>query len=134
MVALQDIKADLPGWPDQVVEQWLLTLASQPDLGWPPPDPLEGHRWEHIITNPVSWWQNVTWALEARDCSFNKLSVATRIIVNKMYQALIDGVDNGYGGDNCPERFARAGEPSKISMDRNVRTRRLSRGGGSAIW
>lgn len=107
MVALKDIKADLPDWPDDVLDQWLLTLAKQPDLGWPPPEPLQGHRWQHIITNPVAWWKNVSWKREVQDCSFNKLSVAARIISNKMCQALIEGVDNGYGGDNSKERFQR---------------------------
>lgn len=27
--------------------------------------------------------------------------------MNKMFQALIEGADNGYGGDNSPERFQR---------------------------
>jgi len=107
MVALQEIKADLPDWPDDVIEQWLLTLAKQPDMGWPPPDPLKGHRWELLITNPVAWWKDVTWTLEVRDCRFDKLSAAARIIVNKMYQALIEGIDNGYGGDNSQQRFQR---------------------------
>jgi hypothetical protein len=39
------IKSDLPHWPDEVIELWLLYLANRSagDTGWPPPDPL-GHR------------------------------------------------------------------------------------------
>jgi hypothetical protein len=107
MVAISDIKADLPDWPDDVVEQWLLKFANQPEMGWPPPDPMEGHRWELLITHPVAWWKDVTWTLETRDCSFDKLSVDARHTMNKMYETLVDGVDNGYGGDNSPARFQR---------------------------
>lgn len=53
MVAITDIKADLPDWPDDVIEQWLLKFANQSEMGWPPPDPMEGHRWEVLITHPI---------------------------------------------------------------------------------
>jgi hypothetical protein len=33
MVALADIKKDLPTWPDDVIEQWLLYLADRADTG-----------------------------------------------------------------------------------------------------
>jgi hypothetical protein len=45
MTTLQDIKKDLPGWPDDVIDQWLLKLANQSGMGWPPPNPMTGHRW-----------------------------------------------------------------------------------------
>jgi hypothetical protein len=51
VVALADIKADLPNWPDDVVDQWVLKLANQSGMGWPPPDPMEGHRWEPLLTH-----------------------------------------------------------------------------------
>jgi hypothetical protein len=40
MLAVVDIKKDLPNWPDDVIDQWLLYFANEPDCGWPPPDPL----------------------------------------------------------------------------------------------
>ena len=107
MVSLQDIKSDFPDWPDDVIEQWLLKFANQPDMGWPPPDPMEGHRWEILITHPVAWWKDVTWTLETRDCSFDKLSVDGRKTMNGMFKALIEGEENGYGGDDSPARFQR---------------------------
>lgn len=30
MVSLADIKKDLPEWPDDVIEQWLLYFANEP--------------------------------------------------------------------------------------------------------
>lgn len=74
MVTRQDIKADIPDWPNDVVDQWLLRLANHPGMGWPAPDPMTGHRWELLLTDPISWWKDVTWTPETRDCSFNELS------------------------------------------------------------
>ncbi|MHC2275361.1 hypothetical protein ACVME8_001972 [Bradyrhizobium diazoefficiens] len=106
MTTLQDIKKDLPDWPDDVIDQWLLKLANQPRMGWPPSEPLTG-RWKLLLTHPVSWWKEVSWTQEKRDCSFDKLSIDGRKTMNNMYDALIDGKDNGFGGDNSPERFQR---------------------------
>ncbi|OIQ77851.1 hypothetical protein GALL_404510 [mine drainage metagenome] len=107
MVSLYDIKSDFPGWPDDVIEQWLLKFANQPEMGWPPPDPMDGHRWEILITQPVAWWKDVTWKLETRDCGFDKLSLDGRKTMNGMFKALIEGEENGFGGDNSPARFQR---------------------------
>jgi hypothetical protein len=49
MVSLADIKKDLPEWPDDVIEQWLLYFANEPDCGWPPPEPLGAHRWAGLL-------------------------------------------------------------------------------------
>jgi len=105
LVALADIKADLPDWPDDVVDQWLLNLANQEGMGWPPPIPFNGHRWQYIIVKPVSWWKKVTWTKESRDCSFDALSLNSRKIMNSMFEALVLGIENGYGGDNSKKRF-----------------------------
>jgi hypothetical protein len=54
MVTVADIKKDLPDWPDDVVDQWLVYFANEPDGGWPPPNPLGDHRWSrlHIVRLP----------------------------------------------------------------------------------
>ena len=49
MVDVADIKKDLPAWPDDVIDQWLLYFANEPDCGWPPPDLLGDHRWARIL-------------------------------------------------------------------------------------
>jgi len=33
MITLQDIKSDFPDWPDDVIDQWLLKFANQPEMG-----------------------------------------------------------------------------------------------------
>lgn len=106
MTTLQDIKKDLPDWPDDVIDQWLLKFANQEGMSWPPPDPLIG-RWKLLITHPLSWWKDVTWTKEKRDCGFDNLSIGGRKTMNSMYKALILGEDNGFGGDDSKARFAR---------------------------
>src|SRR5689334_23380005 len=81
MVTAQQIKADLPGWPDQVIQEWLLRLANRSDTGWPPPADVNFHAWGPILGyRPLSWWKNVSWKLEGRDVSFNELCKDTRQI------------------------------------------------------
>jgi hypothetical protein len=107
MVSLDDIKSDFPDWPDDVIDQWLLKFANQSGMGWPPPKPMTGRRWELLLTHPISWWKDVAWKQETRDCSFDKLSIDARKTMNSMYKALIEGEDNGFGGDDSPARFRR---------------------------
>jgi hypothetical protein len=49
MVGTSDIQKDLSGWPDDVIDQWLLYFANEPDCGWSPPEPLGNHRWKALL-------------------------------------------------------------------------------------
>lgn len=85
MVAVADIKKDLPAWPEDVIEQWLHYFANEPDCGWPPPDPLGGHRWSGILGGrPLSWWKDVTWNKETVDCRHANLSDKSKVIVTEV--------------------------------------------------
>jgi hypothetical protein len=85
MVTLADIKNDLPDWPDNVIQQWLVHLANRSDTGWPPPNPLGQHPWTHILGHrSLPWWREVTWELKGIDCSFPSLAQATQKIVNEV--------------------------------------------------
>ena len=85
MVLLADIKKDLPGWPDDVIERWLLHLANRDDTGWPPPEPLGQHPWTYILGHrPLSWWKEVIWEQKPTDCSFSNLAKGTQKIVNEV--------------------------------------------------
>jgi hypothetical protein len=82
-VSVADIKNDLPGWPDEVVREWLHWFAN--DICWPPPDPLGDHRWSAILGGrPLSWWKKVSWKKEIVKCTQAKLSDKSRAIVNTM--------------------------------------------------
>ena len=105
-VTIEQIKADLPDWPDDVIEQWLLKLANRgTDTGWPPPNPLGDHAWKYTITNPLPWWKNVEWRLEVADCGIEKLSTSTSQIALKINLALIQGIKNVWGDDDTRQRF-----------------------------
>jgi hypothetical protein len=82
---LADIKADLPMWPDDVADQWLLGLANRgADTGWPPPEDMS-NSWKYILgRRPLSWWKSVTWKLEERDLDFNVLTLQSQSIVRDM--------------------------------------------------
>jgi hypothetical protein len=85
MVIIADVKKDLPAWPDDVIDQWLLYFANEPDCGWPPPEPLGDHRWAGILGGrPLSWWKEVSWEKGTVGCDFAKLSNKSRGIVRDM--------------------------------------------------
>jgi hypothetical protein len=84
MVELADIKKDLPHWPEEVIEEWLVYLANRDDTGWPPPDPISGS-WAGILGDrPLSWWRKVTWEKTTVDCSIDALAPKTHGIVTSM--------------------------------------------------
>ena len=106
MVRIADIRKDLPDWPDDVIDPWLLRHANRSDLGWPPPDPIEEHGWTHLLGDkPLSWWKNVSWKLEDVDCAFENLSGATKYIVAQTTDAHVNGAKNNYGGDGSKRTF-----------------------------
>src|SRR4030081_289833 len=79
MVTVADIQKDLPGWPDDAVEQWLHYFANEPNCGWPPPEPLGDHRLSKPLGGmPLSWWKNVTWKKERVKCDLASLSPKAR--------------------------------------------------------
>jgi hypothetical protein len=84
MTSIADIQKDLPNRPDEVVADWLDYFANEPDVGWPPPEPLGEHRWSGILGGrPLSWWKNVRWKKrETVICELAKLSDKSRGIVN----------------------------------------------------
>ncbi len=105
MVSVAYIKNDLPGWPDEVVREWLHYFANEPDLGWPPPEPLGQHRWSDILGGrPLSWWRNVSWQKETVTCALEKLSEKSREIVS----STIKEVGKAPADDDTRRRFKRA--------------------------
>jgi hypothetical protein len=79
MASVEDIQKDLPNWPEDVIEQWLLYFANEPNCGWPPPDPLGNHRWGRLLGGrPLSWWKKVTWEEEQVKCDLATLAPKAR--------------------------------------------------------
>jgi hypothetical protein len=95
MVGISNIQRDLPGWPDDVIEQWLLYFANEPDCGWPPPEPLGGHRWNALLGGrPLSWWRDVTWTAEKVKCDLASFTPRARTGVNEILAEMITGSAN----------------------------------------
>jgi hypothetical protein len=92
MVSITDIKKELPNWPDDVIEQWLLYFANEPDCGWPPPEPLGNHRWNGLLGGrPLSWWKNVTWKKQKVRCDSKALTSKARADVTEIVTQMKDG-------------------------------------------
>jgi hypothetical protein len=102
MVDIANIRTDLPEWPDDVISQWLLYFANEPDCGWPPPEPLGEHRWAGILGGrPLSWWKKVSWKKETVTCDVAGLSKKSSGIVRHT----IAGVNAGKAGALTKKRF-----------------------------
>jgi hypothetical protein len=113
LVELADIKKDLPHWPDEIIEQWLLKLANRgPDTGWPPPEPLGNHAWKYILGGrPLSWWKAVSWKLESSDLTFDTLCAASKRIIRDMLDGHVNGRPNAISRiANSRIRFLTAGK------------------------
>ncbi len=105
MVSLADIKKDLPAWPDEIIDEWLLYLANREDTGWPPPNPLGHHPWTYILGHrPIPWWGEVVWKMEKIDCSFVNLSQSTKRIVTEM----LADMNGGRADKGTKRRFDQA--------------------------
>lgn len=96
MVALEEIKADLPDWPDDVIEQWLLYHANSPETGWPPPEPFGASRWSLLLNRPWSWWQGVHWTEAQSPLTLDTLCKDDQITQVEMADAYFGGKRNSY--------------------------------------
>jgi hypothetical protein len=119
MVDIADIQKDLPGWPEDVIDQWLLYFANEPDCGWPPPDPLGSHWWNALLAGrPLSWWREVTWKSEKAKCDLTSLTPKARTGVNEILAEMITGT-----ADATTKR--RMQHPYRYIMDEGTFSRQL---------
>src|SRR5271154_5454589 len=103
MADLAEIKKDIPTWPDDVIDQWLLYFANEPDCGWPPPEPLGNHRWNGLLGGkPLPWWKNVTWEKETVTCDLASLTQKARTDVS----GIVAEMNAGTAGASTKKRVA----------------------------
>lgn len=89
---IDDLRRDLPNWPLAILDDWLKYFAREPDLGWPPPEPLGDHRWAGILGGkPLSWWHKVTWKKEKVDCDLAKLCQRSRQLTEMIHNDIHQG-------------------------------------------
>jgi|ERR1700676_5003354 hypothetical protein len=92
MVTLDDLRRDLPNWPISILDDWLLYFAKEPELKWPPPEPLGDHRWSRILGGrPLSWWKLVTWKKEKVSCGLDGLCPKSRNIAVSTHNDIMIG-------------------------------------------
>lgn len=92
MFSIADIQKELPRWPEDVIEQWLLYFANEPDCGWPPPDPLGNHRWKGLLGGrSLSWWKNVMWKKQKVRCELDALTPKARADVTDLVSGMKSG-------------------------------------------
>jgi hypothetical protein len=104
MASVADVQADLTGWPDQVVDEWILYFVND-GLGWPPPEAYGDHRWGRILgQRPVSWWKRISWKLEKANCAVTSLAPKSKGIV----ETIISEVDRRSADEGTTRRFTNA--------------------------
>lgn len=97
-IALPALKATLPNFPDEVLEQWLQPYANSE--GWPPSESstatLSG-RWRYLLKNkPLSYWQSLTWEKVTRHISIHDLHPQWQEIIVQMVFGAVQGQRNLY--------------------------------------
>lgn len=85
------IARDLPNFPGDVIEQWLLPFAE--DEGWPP----DAVRWEYLlrITN-MEFWKDMRWSHEQVQLWELNIESDTIDTISKMQRAYEYGEHNEY--------------------------------------
>lgn len=99
------IKADLPNFPDEVVQTWLLRAAQH--SGWPP---APFSRWDKILLHrSLSFWRTVTW--ERRRVPVNAFTLDRESLGNirGLLEANVAGARNVYAQQisDTKQRFNR---------------------------
>lgn len=108
LTPFEKVSADLPNFPEDIVEQWMGFYANSD--GWPPPDPLQG-RWKTLLAGrPISYWRRVEWRLEELAPERMTLTVDCKNLIGQIVRAHELGEKNPYSefiGDDANERFHR---------------------------
>ena len=104
MTLFEDIKKDLPNFPDEVVWEWLLPCAN--NYGWPP----KRKKWEGILLfKAVKFWQVKKWEKQNIDLNRDIFSQETNDVFNGLYNTYILDQDNLYSNiENGKLRFENA--------------------------
>ncbi|MGH9786005.1 MAG: hypothetical protein ACRD88_17680 [Terriglobia bacterium] len=79
---LRQIRQDLPGFPDEVLREWIAPCARR--NGWPPVAPV----WLDILLGiPIVVWRAMRWTQEDRPLEWGHLSANSARLVRNLYDA-----------------------------------------------
>ena len=93
-IDLRALKADLPNFPDNVIEIWLKTYVGQ--HGWPPGSPRDRRNsWRYLLAlKDLSFWKSVRWVSESRALEFADFVASSRDVVNSLINAYVKDIPN----------------------------------------
>ncbi|VXB07034.1 conserved hypothetical protein [Luteimonas sp. 9C] len=108
---LSDLKATLPNFPDEILEDWLLPYAISE--GWPPfgeDGAPRGSRWPYLLEKkPQDYWTSTNWSLHHGHIALDELDPRTQESIAQMILAAAKGEENLYSASipDLKERFDR---------------------------
>lgn len=100
----QQIKADLPGWPEEVIRLWIDPIANS--YGWPPPMPDLG-AWRYALgVKGLDFWNAVRWERVDRPLTFEDFCAGSRGSIHGLLNTYVLKVKNEYSNlENGQVRF-----------------------------
>jgi hypothetical protein len=108
MSIIEQVSADLPNFPDDIVKQWIGYYAESE--GWPPPEPLEG-RWKSLLANKnLEYLKTVEWNLEVFYPPSLELTQDCNILIQEMVGFFVHSRPCNYSdfmGDEARPKLAR---------------------------
>lgn len=88
---LEQIKKDLPNFPDEVIKDWLEPYGR--DIGWPPTH----DRWLGILfAKDLDFWKNVQWKKRTLDLTNISFTATSGSIIIGLHDAAALGKQNIY--------------------------------------
>jgi hypothetical protein len=89
---LQAITNDLPNFPEQIIQNWLLPITKE--IGW---SPKHNENWYNIPMNgSIDYWRSMVW--EKQIIEFNNLRLTNiyHVEINEMANNYYKGIDSVY--------------------------------------
>jgi hypothetical protein len=87
------IHADVPNFPEEVVDSWLVPMVRS-GAGWPP---APWSRWNRILLGrPLSFWQGLAWSKVRVPLNSLSLAPESLRIVQGLIDANVHGISNTY--------------------------------------
>jgi len=106
MGTLEQVAADLPNFPEDVISQWIGYYAETE--GWPPPEPLDG-RWKDLLANRnLDYWRSLSWKLESFYPPSLELIENSSSLIQQIIGFHAKGESNNYSaymGEEAKTRF-----------------------------
>lgn len=100
----QQITRDLPQFPPDVIEDWLIPFAARD--GWPP----TSSKWTPLLLNrPLWFWQSLSWEQQTVPVAQSAFDDRSWAAITGLVEAHVEGRVNAYSSiSNSKRRFYRS--------------------------